>query len=129
MFHSWQYLSRTVALQLVRNDHTRHIHQPLEQLAKELLRGQRITPALKNESRPQETPRRLPGPGLDCDSHCAYPGQRRTTVPLLRELQQGVARKKKKGEARRPNPDTRDRRAAGIQGIKKALALFHPKSL
>src|SRR5713101_245649 len=48
MFHPWQYLPLrcTVALQLVRNDHTRHIHQPLEQLAEEFLRGLLVTSAL-----------------------------------------------------------------------------------
>ena len=51
MFHPWQYLTlrRTVALQLVRNDHTWHIHQTLEQLTKELLRGLLIAPTLHKD--------------------------------------------------------------------------------
>jgi hypothetical protein len=51
MFHPWQYLTlrRTVALQLVRNDHTRHRHQTLEQLTKELLRGFLVMPTLHQD--------------------------------------------------------------------------------
>ena len=40
-FHARQYLAlrRTIALQLVRDDHTGHIRQALEPLAKERFRG------------------------------------------------------------------------------------------
>src|SRR3712207_6728637 len=51
MFHPWQDLTLrcTVALQLVRNDHTWHIHQTLEQLTKELLRRLLVPPTLHQD--------------------------------------------------------------------------------
>ena len=51
MLHPWQDLAlrRTVALQLIGDDYTRHVLQPLEQLAKELLRGLLIAPALHED--------------------------------------------------------------------------------
>jgi hypothetical protein len=47
------------------------------------------------------------------------PDKRRASGPVLWLLQQCVAGKKKKAKARRENRDSPDRRAAGIQGIKK----------
>jgi hypothetical protein len=51
MFHAGQHLAlrRTVALQLVRDDHTRHILEAVEQLAKELFRSLLIAPTLHQE--------------------------------------------------------------------------------
>src|SRR5215467_6555666 len=51
VFHAGQYLALrgAVALELVRNDYTRHILQALEQLAKKLLRRLLIPPALHED--------------------------------------------------------------------------------
>ena len=48
MFHAGEHLALggTVALQLIRDDHTRHRDEALEQRAKALLRGPLITPTL-----------------------------------------------------------------------------------
>src|SRR5258706_11750871 len=41
MFHSWKdlALSGTVAFEFIRDDHARHVRQPFEELAEELLCG------------------------------------------------------------------------------------------
>src|SRR5262245_61755055 len=51
VFHTWQHLAfgRTVALQLIRDDHAWHIYQALEQLAKEFLGGFLVPPALHQD--------------------------------------------------------------------------------
>ena len=51
MYHARQDLAlrRTIALQLVRDDHTGHVLQALEQLAKELFRGLRMPPTLHQD--------------------------------------------------------------------------------
>jgi hypothetical protein len=51
VFHSWQEFAfgRTIALQLIRDDDAWHVLQPLEQLAKALLRSLLITPALDQD--------------------------------------------------------------------------------
>src|SRR5262245_2107668 len=51
MLHPGQDLAlrRAVALELIGNDHPWHVLQPLEQLAKELLRGLLIAPALHED--------------------------------------------------------------------------------
>jgi hypothetical protein len=48
MFHTGQELmhGRTVAFQFVRDDHPRHIGQPLQELAEESLRGLLVATAL-----------------------------------------------------------------------------------
>jgi hypothetical protein len=51
VFHPWQYVAcgGTVALQLIRDDHAWHRPQALEQLAKELLGGLLVPPALHQD--------------------------------------------------------------------------------
>jgi hypothetical protein len=51
MFYPWENLAlgRSVALQFVGDNHPRHIGQPLEELAEELLRGPFIPPTLDQD--------------------------------------------------------------------------------
>src|ERR687888_986211 len=51
VLHSRQDLAlrRTVALELVRDDHPWHVLKPLEQLAEKLLRGVLVAPALHQD--------------------------------------------------------------------------------
>jgi hypothetical protein len=51
VFHAWEYLTlcRTIAFELIRDDHTRDIVQALEQLLEKRLRRLLVTPALHQD--------------------------------------------------------------------------------
>jgi hypothetical protein len=61
MFHPWQDLAfgGTVALELIRDDHPWHVLQSFAQLAKELLRGLLIAPALYQDMEDEQNLRNL----------------------------------------------------------------------
>jgi hypothetical protein len=51
MLHTREHfpLGRTIAFELIRDDDPRDVHQPLQQLAKELLRGVLVSPPLHQD--------------------------------------------------------------------------------
>src|SRR2546427_646097 len=61
-FHPWEPLTLggPVALELIGDEHPRHVHQALEQLAEELLRGPLVAPALDQDI--EDVPGLLHGP-------------------------------------------------------------------